>query len=943
MALQSEKTYSALLEYALDAALLIRPDGAILYANPAACSLFGYTLDEFRTLGQTAVMDPSDPRFTEAMKERHQAGRFSGVLRMMRKDRSAIEAELSSAILTNDSGEQFISNFVRDITERNSAEEKNRQQAKKMATLLETGKILTSTLDLDVVLQNITESAANILKLETAAIYLFENDKLYLGATTPPLPKDFPDSYRHAALIDHPHIQKVLETGQPVLVPDTETEKLTPAERGICEVRGLRSILYIPLTSKNQTIGVLIPAFTKKPGVFTENDVEICCTLSHQAALAIINAQLHRNVLQYARELESRIAERKQAEEALKESREQFSTVVEKSPISMALVNMKGDIEYINLKAIETFGYLPQDIPNMDSWWMRAYPDKTYRDQVMTQWMELVNEALLNKHEIEKREYHVTCMDGAVKIVLIYGVWIGDKVLAVFDDITELKLAEKALRSSEYRFRTIIEQAPTGIQVVDMETRKVVYANPAICKVLGYTEQEFRSFPVTELVVDDAPLKPVEEFDQHIRSEMQISERTFRRKDGSLVRMSIHSVPMEISGRPCLVGFLSDISEKHLLEQERLKTQKLEAVGTLAGGIAHDFNNLLQGIFGYISLAKLAKDNRDKSLEALEQAEQALHMTVRLTNQLLTFSKGGKPIKKTLVLHPIIDIAAKFALSGSRTNFRLKADDGLWKVDVDEGQIGQVIQNIVLNADQAMPDPGTIQIAAKNVRLPGPNYPQTLTHGKYVEITITDTGLGIQDKYLRRIFDPYFTTKEKGSGLGLATSYSIIKNHNGEIDVRSELGKGATFLIYLPATIAVKHEEPTKLAALTPGKKGRVLVMDDESFILNIAGELIKTLGHEVAFATNGTEALEKYHEAKRSGQPFDIAILDLTIRGGMGGVETVKRLLEADPQVKAVVSSGYSDDAAIANYQEQGFKAVLKKPYSVDKLQDVLDSLMNT
>jgi CheY-like chemotaxis protein len=327
----------------------------------------------------------------------------------------------------------------------------------------------------------------------------------------------------------------------------------------------------------------------------------------------------------------------------------------------------------------------------------------------------------------------------------------------------------------------------------------------------------------------------------------------------------------------------------------------------------------------------------------LEEAEKALHMSVKLTNQLLTFSKGGKPLKKTISLLPVIENASKFALSGSRTDCRVVVDDDLWQVDADEGQISQVIHNIVLNADQAMPEGGWVEITARNVPAQGPDLPQGLRKGPYVEIAIKDSGVGIPEPYLAKIFDPYFSTKEKGSGLGLATSYSIIKNHKGSIEVKSEMGKGTTFSLYLPATMAIRSEVQTRPAtAATARCTRRVLLMDDEQVVRDVGTALITELGHRVEVAVHGKEALKKYIEAQRSGDPYDIVILDLTIRGGMGGAETLQRLLEIDPGVKTVVSSGYSDDSLIAGYREQGFKAVLRKPYEVDELQEVLNRLLN-
>ena len=389
---------------------------------------------------------------------------------------------------------------------------------------------------------------------------------------------------------------------------------------------------------------------------------------------------------------------------------------------------------------------------------------------------------------------------------------------------------------------------------------------------------------------------------------------------------------------------MSDISERKKTEEQSLKVQKLESIGILAGGIAHDFNNLLQGVFGYISLARLNVDQQTKCLAALEQADKALHMSVTLTNQLLTFSKGGKPVKEQIDLLPIIDNAAKFALSGSRSDYSIVADDGLWQVEADKGQIGQVIQNLVVNADQSMPDGGRVEIVAKNFKAFDKALPQGLQKGKYIEIAIKDSGVGIPKQHLAKIFDPYFTTKEKGNGLGLASSYSIVNNHGGLIDVNSEVGKGSLFYIYLPAVATRQKAEPLQPTAVASSvRTGTVLLMDDEPLIRDVCGELIRTLGYEVLVAVNGEETIGKYKLAMQMGSPFDVVILDLTIRGGMGGAETVRKLLEIDPEAKVVASSGYSDDSVVSKHKEQGFKAFLKKPYSIDNVREVLNTVLNS
>ena len=395
-----------------------------------------------------------------------------------------------------------------------------------------------------------------------------------------------------------------------------------------------------------------------------------------------------------------------------------------------------------------------------------------------------------------------------------------------------------------------------------------------------------------------------------------------------------------------LIGTLQDITEEKCAEEHRRKLEeqlqqahKLESLGVLAGGIAHDFNNLLQGVFGYISMAKLSLDQREKTLAMLEQAEKALTMSVNLATQLLTFSKGGKPVRKSISLLPVIENAVKFSLSGSRSDYRFTADKDLRHVEADEGQIGQVIQNIVLNANEAMPDGGTVEISAKNTDIPKGNKPLLPEGGKFVQIVIKDSGMGIPEQYLSRIFDPYFSSKQKGSGLGLATSYSIVRNHGGVIEVSSEPNKGSTFSICLPSAEAGEEEARTSVPAVD--RKGKILLMDDEEMVRAVAMEMIDALGHEAMCAADGDDAIEKFRQAGESGMPFDIVILDLTVKGGMGGEQTIRKLLEIDPHVRAIVSSGYADTPVVSDYRSYGFAAFLNKPYRIDALRDSLNALL--
>jgi two-component system, cell cycle sensor histidine kinase and response regulator CckA len=638
------------------------------------------------------------------------------------------------------------------------------------------------------------------------------------------------------------------------------------------------------------------------------------------------------------------MTERVLAHKMLQKSEERYRDLFEHSTDLIHVLGADSSIKYVNHAWLETLGYQEHELSGMSIF---DIIDPACQD-CGPEFKSVVCGFIDGRFEtsfITKEKKRIV-VEGDVSAITEDGKFVGTR--GIFRDITARKQADEALRRSGEMMRNVLDSVDEGFIVLDRDFR-ILSANKAYCNQLGRSCNEVigeKCFSVShELKIpccekgEDCAAKKVFEtcepctsYHNHIDragKSLSVEARAFPLKDES---GSVISVILSIT----------NITEKRLLEEERLKTQKLEAIGTLAGGIAHDFNNLLQGVFGYISLARMTVNKREKSLAALQQAEQALHLSVKLTNQLLTFSKGGKPVKKPVDLRPVIDNAVKFALSGSPSVHRMVIEESLQQVEADEGQIGQVIQNIVLNADQAMPEGGLVEITARNVQAPDKNLPQSLQKGGYVEITVRDGGIGIQEHYIAKIFDPYFTTKVRGSGLGLATSYSIIKNHNGVIDVKSVVGKGSTFSIYLPQTL-ILEKEPQVEPEHSGGTAGKILVMDDDPVILDVAGELIKALGHEAEFAAHGEEAIEKYTLAKQLGKPFNVVILDLTIRGGIGGAETVRRLKEIDPGMKAVVSSGYSDDAITSNYRVHKFDAYLKKPYNVDRLRDVLGRLMNS
>ena len=512
-------------------------------------------------------------------------------------------------------------------------------------------------------------------------------------------------------------------------------------------------------------------------------------------------------------------------------------------------------------------------------------------------------------------------------------------------NITERKKAEEALRSSREFIKSILDTVDEGFIVIAKDYR-IISANKAYARQIGLAIEDIIGNPCHK--ISHQSDKPCYELGEECavrrsfeKGEPFTSVHRHKDKDGNIIYVETKSYPLRdsLGDVSSVIEVINNITDRHLLEEQLLRTQKLEAVGLLAGGIAHDFNNLLQGVFGNISLAKHLSDNDGKAYQMMVEAERALVQSRNLTKQLLTFPRGGEPVKKIISLPSIIQDSVKFALSGSNVNCSFSMDDDLWPVEADEGQINQVMHNIVLNAGEAMPEGGTVEISAGNVFIDKKSS-SSLKKGKYIRISIKDSGIGISDNHISKIFDPYFTTKQKGSGLGLTTSFSIIKKHDGMLDVTSKPGAGSTFFVYLPACgteqTRVREEGKDILAGA-----GKILVMDDEEIVTIVVGHMLGALGYEFDCVESGEEALEKYAEAMKSGEAFDAVILDLTVRGGMGGKEAIAKLLETDPAVKAIVSSGYSDDPIVANYRDFGFKAVLSKPYEIEKLSSVLYSLI--
>jgi PAS domain S-box-containing protein len=509
-------------------------------------------------------------------------------------------------------------------------------------------------------------------------------------------------------------------------------------------------------------------------------------------------------------------------------------------------------------------------------------------------------------------------------------------------DITAIQQTEEALRLSKIKSKSIIESCPLGILAYELEAgdRLVLKdANPAASTILGVDCEQLIGKTIEEAFPAMTDTEIPEKLRLAGREGLPWQSELFDYKDnqieGAFKVNAFQTEPGSVS------VMFEDITNNRLIEQELQKIHKLESIGTLAGGIAHDFNNLLTVIIGNISLVKsIAKDNNN-ILEKLTNVEKASYRAQDLTQQLLTFSRGGAPIKEARYINELIQDSTTFTLSGSNVKSELFIPDDLKSVMVDEGQLSQVIQNLVKNADQAMPDGGVITIRASNTIL-GKNNKLPLENGEYLRVIVEDHGSGIPKKNLAKIFDPYFSTKSDGNGLGLAVAYSIVNNHDGLLTAESEEGLGSKFYLYLPTTASLPladcQPEPSKQTACA----GKILIMDDEETILAVASDILQHIGYDIETSTNGNEAITLYKNAMAKARPFDAVILDLTIPGGMGGEETIKHLREIDPDIKAMVSSGYANDRIMSDYESFGFCGVVSKPYNIEEMRNALHTLLD-
>ncbi|KGN03251.1 histidine kinase [Clostridium novyi A str. 4570] len=514
---------------------------------------------------------------------------------------------------------------------------------------------------------------------------------------------------------------------------------------------------------------------------------------------------------------------------------------------------------------------------------------------------------------------------------------LSNKILISITNITEQKKAEKILQENTLELKTLFKVLPDTYLKVNKNGTLISFINNNDNNDLMYTSQKF----IGENLATFIPYKLSLKFKSAILKSIKTkSIIVFEYKVKTINNITnffeARLLPLSDDEVICIVR---NVTQKKQTEEELLKMEKLNSISTLAGGVAHDFNNILTIILGNISLIKTNFNTENKLYEKLITIEKIILQAKDLTKQLLSFSKSSNPVKKICYIGDLIQETTNLSLSGSNVCEKSYIAEDLWPVEVDVSQINQVLSNLIINSCQAMPNGGVLTVRCKNMTLKE-NEIIGLPKGKYVNISIKDQGYGISEENLLKVFDPYFTTKDTGMGLGLFSAYSIIKNHNGHISVKSRVGKGTIFQIYLPACNMI----PIEIKAPTPKifhGKSRILIMDDDDGILDILKSMLNYLGHTTEVSKDGNEAISLYKKSLKDNNPFDAVIMDLTIPGGMGGEETIKHLLKIDPNVKAIVSSGYYSKGVISNYKEHGFKGVINKPYTIEELSTELNKIL--
>lgn len=647
-------------------------------------------------------------------------------------------------------------------------------------------------------------------------------------------------------------------------------------------------------------------------------------------------------------ELEMQNDELRRIQRELQLAHDKYVDLYDFAPMGYCTIGKNGEIIEANLSAAELLGLERKALLGKR---FNGFIAPSSQDAFHFHENRVISSKSLQTCEVELKKHDGTFISCRIESRRVRdlegwtGVWRTHIV-----DITEQKRSRAELESAEIQWRQTFDSISDMVAVLD-DAQRIVRANKAVADFVGVVQEELVGKPCREVF----------HMEKH-PSECPFTELCNKKKPllfeldnpdiGVPLLISLSPIfkiqkhddgerdPGEVDGA---VLIAKDVSELKRMEKESLKAKNLESLGLLAGGIAHDFNNLLMSVMGNVDLAAMFLDPKHKAAECLNRAARGCMQASELTKQLLTFAKGGAPLRKGARINEVVTDSCEFVARGSNMECDCEFFDDLWSVDIDRSQISRVIQNLTQNAMEAMPEGGTVRIRGENITITDADAHLPLRGKHYVKISVSDNGPGIPEGLKSKIFDPYFSTKEqgakKGMGLGLSVCHSIVAKHDGLITIESKPEEGATFNVFIPAAenIPVKEVVLSETGKLPTQCGGRILVMEDEESVAQIVGKLLDALGCEATYAKNSQEAVARYGEAMASGTPFAAVLLDLTVKGGKGGKETLEKILKIDKNAKAIVSSGYPNDPVMVNYEEYGFIGAMAKPYTLTALSEIL------
>ena len=935
---EREVLFSALFDGAKDAVLISDiGTGKILDANQSSQTLFdkkraeivGHHHNEF----YPANYQKSVSNLLENYIIEEQIPPFYSEIATRGNKKTSVEINSSVIILPN--GKKVLQGMFRDYSDKNRLELMNKVQ-------YSISKAINSSKNIDELLSLIHKSLGLII--DTTNFFIALHDKRRHIITFPYF-IDMMDEDSSLLSIDNDRslTVRVIKSGQPLLL--RQQFFIDRAKNESTDLLGSTPKIWlgVPLSIKGEVIGAVTVQSYDNPELYSEDDISILMPITEQIAIAI---------------------DRKQKEEELRESGERYRAFIEQSSEGVYRIELDNPIPVKleigeKIKQYYQNAYLAEcNKVILDMYGFNSMEEaigvriSTFLISDDPKNTEYLKKCFNNNGRITDHESHQKDRNGNDKYFLNNLIMIEEngffvRAWGTLRDVTNKKLYDKALSEERERLAVTLRSIADGVITTNIDG-KIILMNRVSELITGWNQSEWYGNSI------DTVFTVLHERNRTAFGiTKMISENTFNLLPNTAIHISKENRErlIEVSASPIkdnqnrtagIVIVFRDITDKKKMEDEILRSRKIESVGVLAGGIAHDFNNILTAVIGNISLSKMMSEADSKIYNLLDSAEKASSRAISLTQQLLTFSKGGAPIRKAASIKELLVESATFATRGTSVSPKFRIPDNTWTVEIDEGQINQVINNLVINAVQAMPDGGVINIQAENILSQNENNQLLLPKSKYVKISVSDSGVGIPESNLAKIFDPYFSTKKKGSGLGLATSFSIINRHDGIMTVESTVGSGTTFVIYLPASEKETEIEAQKSAVPLKNGAGKILVMDDEEIILTLVENILSQKGYEVICVKDGKDAVTEYHKEMKSGSRFRAVIMDLTIPGGMGGKDAVRKILKLDQEATVIVSSGYSNDPIMSNYTEYGFKGVLIKPYQAKNLLEVLGDFLN-